>query len=83
MDSSNVPMIFAGTPPTTLPAGTSFVTTEPAATIEFSPMVTPYMIVLPPPHKNITMDFYFAVLTIKAVGAGGPVEYVACHAVGD
>ena len=36
-----------------------------------------------PPHENITMDFYFAVLTIKAVGAGGPVEYAACHAVGD
>ena len=38
-------MTFAGTPATTVLAGTSFVTTAPAATTEFSPIVTPGKIV--------------------------------------
>ena len=39
----------AGTPPTTVFAGTSFLTTAPAATPECSPMVTPGSIVAPAP----------------------------------
>ena len=35
-------MTFAGTPATTVLAGTSFVTTAPAATTEFLPIVTPF-----------------------------------------
>ena len=38
-------MIFAGIPPTMVLSGTSFDTTAPAATTEFSPMVTPCKIV--------------------------------------
>ena len=38
-------MCFAGMPPTTAFAGTSLETTAPAATTEFSPMVTPGNIV--------------------------------------
>ena len=38
-------MTFAGTPPTMVFAGTSFVTTAPAATMALSPMVTPERIV--------------------------------------
>ena len=34
-------MNLAGTPPTTVLAGTSFVTTAPAAMMALSPMVTP------------------------------------------
>lgn len=36
---------FAGTPPTIVFGGTSLVTTAPAATIEFSPIVTPEVMV--------------------------------------
>ena len=42
-------MCFAGTPPTTVFAGTSLETTAPAATTEFSPMVTPGNIVAAAP----------------------------------
>nr|DAF45430.1 MAG TPA: hypothetical protein [Siphoviridae sp. ctBLh2] len=38
-------MIRAGTPPTIVSAGTSFVTTAPAATMALSPIVTPLRIV--------------------------------------
>ena len=34
-------MTLAGTPPTTTPSATSFVTTAPAATITLGPIVTP------------------------------------------
>jgi hypothetical protein len=40
-------MILAGFPPTRVLGGTFLVTTEPAATTEFSPTVTPPMIVAP------------------------------------
>lgn len=44
-------MNFAGTPPTTVFSGTSFVTTAPAAMTALSPMVTPCSIVaLEPTH---------------------------------
>src|SRR5512143_277291 len=39
-------LILAGTPTTTVLSGTSFVTTLPAPTIAFSPMVTPHRIVV-------------------------------------
>jgi hypothetical protein len=42
-------MIFAGIPPTTTLSGTSLETTEPAATTEFSPIVTPCNMVAPAP----------------------------------
>jgi len=41
--------IFAGIPPTIVLSGTSFETTEPAATIAFSPIVTPCKIIAPAP----------------------------------
>ena len=40
-------MTRAGFPPTRVFGGTSLVTTEPAATTEFSPTVTPPMMVAP------------------------------------
>lgn len=40
---------FAGTPPTTVLAGTSLLTTAPAATMAFSPTVTPGKMVAPAP----------------------------------
>ena len=52
-------MTLAGTPATTVLGGTSLVTTAPAATTEFSPMVTPGNIVaLAPIHvlRRITTD---------------------------
>ena len=42
-------MNFAGTPPTMVFGGTSAITTAPAATTEFSPMVTPGKIVAAAP----------------------------------
>lgn len=46
------PITFAGTPPTTEPAGTDFVTTAPAATTESEPMRTPGMSVALAPMKH-------------------------------
>ena len=48
-------MTLAGTPPTMALSGTSLVTTEPAPTIAFSPMVTPDRIVAFEP----TQTFFF------------------------
>jgi hypothetical protein len=48
-------MTRAGFPPTRLFGGTSFVTTEPAATTEFSPTVTPPMIVAPVAIQTFAM----------------------------
>ena len=46
LDYSSIFLInFAGFPATTVLSGTSFVTTLPAPTMEFSPMVTPGRIV--------------------------------------
>ena len=42
--SSTEHSILAGFPPTTIPSGTDLVTTEPAATIAPSPIVTPGII---------------------------------------
>lgn len=42
-------MIFAGFPPTTTFAGTLFVTTAPDAMTALSPIVTPGLIIAPPP----------------------------------
>ena len=46
-------MNFAGTPPTIVFGGTSAVTTAPAATTEFSPMVTPGNIVAAAPIHGL------------------------------
>lgn len=51
-------MTRAGFPPTSVFGGTSLVTTEPAATTEFSPTVTPPMMVAPAAihtHFSITV----------------------------
>ena len=40
-EGSSILITFAGTPPTTAKSGTSFVTTAPAATTAYSPIVTP------------------------------------------
>ena len=45
-------MIRAGTPATTDPDGTDFVTTAPAATITLSPIVTPGITIDPAPMKQ-------------------------------
>jgi hypothetical protein len=53
-------MTLAGFPPTRVFGGTSLVTTEPAATTEFSPTVTPPMMVAPAAIQtflSITMGF--------------------------
>ena len=53
-------MTLAGFPPTSVFGGTSLVTTDPAATTEFSPTVTPPMIVAPAAIQtflSITMGF--------------------------
>lgn len=42
-------MVLAGTPATMTLSGTSFVTTVPAATMAFSPMVTPGRMIAPAP----------------------------------
>lgn len=49
-------MIFAGTPATTALAGTSFVTTAPAATTLFSPRVTPASMVACAPDPYVVSD---------------------------
>ena len=45
-------MTRAGAPPTTQPSGTSFVTTDPPATMELEPITTPGMIKPPPPIQT-------------------------------
>ena len=42
---------FAGFPPQICPPGIDLETTLPAATIDFSPTITPFKIVDPPPMK--------------------------------
>ena len=46
-------MILAGTPPTMQLAGTSLVTTAPAATMELSPIVTPFVMVELEPTQTL------------------------------
>lgn len=53
-------MTRAGFPPTRVFGGTSLVTTEPAATTEFVPIVTPPMMIAPAAIRtpfSITMGF--------------------------
>jgi hypothetical protein len=45
-------ILFAGMPPTTVLSGTSFETTAPAATIAFSPTVTPGKTTTPAPIQT-------------------------------
>lgn len=55
-DYSMFRMNLAGTPPTTVLAGTSFVTTAPAAMMALSPMVTPCRMVLSLPIRVSQYD---------------------------
>src|SRR5690625_3521275 len=57
-------MTFAGIPPTTTLSGTSSDTTAPAATTEFSPMVTPERIVALAP---IQAPFFFSICPVTTV----------------
>ena len=53
----NILITFAGQPPTTALVGTSFVTTAPAATMAFSPTVTPGQITARAPiHAPLSME---------------------------
>ena len=53
--------MLAGTPPTTVFAGTSLETTAPAATTAFSPMVTPgSMVAAAPIHALRLMTYRLA-----------------------
>ena len=49
-------IIFAGFPATITSSGISLVTTEPAPTTEFSPIVTPLKIVAPAPIQQFFFD---------------------------
>ena len=49
-------MTRAGFPPTSVFGGTSLVTTEPAATTEFSPTVTPPMMIAPAAIQYVPLD---------------------------
>ena len=65
-------MIFAGTPPTIVFAGTSLETTAPAATIEFSPMVTPGSIVAAAPiHALRLMTIGLQISALLSAGSKG------------
>lgn len=66
MTSSYEPITFAGTPPTTLPAGTSFVTTAPAATMLFSLIVTPKLMMAFAPIYTLSY-LNLAILTAVVV----------------
>jgi hypothetical protein len=56
-------MTLAGFPPTRVLGGTFLVTTEPAATTEFSPTVTPPMIVAPAAiHTFLSITMGFAIV---------------------
>jgi hypothetical protein len=48
-------IVFAGIPPTIVFAGTSLLTTAPAAMIEFSPTVTPGRTVTPAPIQTFLL----------------------------
>src|SRR5580692_10472195 len=59
-------MTRAGFPPTRVLAGTFLVTTEPAATTEFSPTVTPPMIVAPAAiHAFLSITIGFAIVNAR------------------
>ena len=63
-------MSFAGTPPTTMLGGTSFVTTAPAATIAPSPMVTPgVMVALAPIHTFFPMKIGAGMVSFRRYGS--------------
>ena len=68
-------MTRAGFPPTRVFGGTSLVTTEPAATTEFSPTVTPPIIVAPAAIQtflSITMRFPIVAVRRCAGSSGWP-----------
>lgn len=62
-------MNLAGTPPSTVLAGTSFVTTAPAAMMALSPMVTPYrMVLLDPTHTRFPSTMGAGVMAARFSG---------------
>ena len=62
---------FAGTPPTIALAGTSLVTTAPAATMALSPMVTPCrMVTFAPSHTFLPMCIGLAIIPARCAGSG-------------
>src|SRR5712672_2506189 len=65
---SNVLIATAGFPATTVFAGTLLVTTDPAATTEFSPMVTPFRMVAFIPIQTLLLMMTGAVFNF---GRGG------------
>mgnify|MGYP006880569590 CR=1 FL=1 len=68
-DYSMFRMNLAGTPPTTVLAGTSFVTTAPAAMMALSPMVTPYrMVLLEPTHTRFPSTMGAGVMAARFSG---------------
>src|ERR1700678_926224 len=72
-------MTLAGFPPTRVFGGTSLVTTEPAATTEFSPTVTPPMMVAPAAIQtflSITMGFPTTDARRWDGGTGWPAELI-------
>ena len=66
--ASNCLTTAAGFPATTVFGGTLFVTTDPAATTEFSPIVTPFRMVAFIPIQTLSAIFTGAVLNF---GRGG------------
>ena len=69
-------MTFAGLPPTRVFGGTSLVTTEPAATTEFSPTVTPPMMIAPAAiHTFFSIRIGFPIVVVRRCeGARGCPE---------
>ena len=63
-------MSLAGTPPTTMLGGTSFVTTAPAASMTPSPMVTPGVTVaLAPIHTLFPMTMGAGMVSFRRSGS--------------
>ena len=68
---SNLLITFAGTPPTMAFAGTSLVTTAPAATMAFSPIVTPCKTVtFAPSHTLLPICIGLAIMPARCAGSG-------------
>jgi len=70
-------MNFAGIPPTIVLSGTSLETTAPAATMAFSPMVTPGKIVaLAPIHAFFLMWIGFPMSPFLCSGSKGRLSVI-------
>ena len=75
---------FAGTPPTIALAGTSLVTTAPAATMALSPMVTPCRMVTFAPSHTFFADVYrFGYHACPLCRVGDVIERAECGVMTD